>query len=201
MSSQSRAERAASKGRERTIARLEPAREEFLGHDLNLQRLALAAALGEDPFTFSPDLVGRLKGGASRDASDALEGALRQIRGNAASSGVGVTSGPTQLAQLKGASGFANTLADRFLDIDQAAAAQRPLDIGNALGLLGGVLNDQFRFDELLANAELGAAGLIVQGASQPSPLAQIGGGLGSLAGTAIGQLIPSTSNVNVTGP
>lgn len=133
-----------------------------------------------------------MKQNARGTANEVASNQLEQSRAEMSARGPGMRSGAARQAEREIAVGLGERLAQMDREIELKAAMQRISDLMNAANAAQMALNQQTMWDEKISNANLGAGNLMLGNAqmlyNQQNAVNQsIGGGIGGLFGTALG--------------
>lgn len=143
----------------------------------------LAYELAQSPYSMPPEVVQGIINTGTENAYGAYRGQLDQL-GERATAAQGYRSGATRMQERRAAQGLGSDIANLTRQTMTTAALQRPQDIIQAINAQLPILQTQFQFPRDIANVYSGAATNPIL--AQPSPLAQVGGGLGGLLGIGL---------------
>ena len=184
MDDQTAGQETAGKFTKSGVKTLKDAYSKFLQDPLFLAGKKLAQQRVDQPYTFTPEVIAGMKARAREGAQTDYEGALGSSLERAGAAGA-YRSGSTRGMEQRLAQGLGSTVANLNRDIDTQAALQRPVDISNALNSFLPTLAAQFQFPRDIANTYAGAASNPIW--NQPSPFAQLLGGIGGVGGGLLG--------------
>lgn len=136
---------------------------------------------------FTPDISGTLGANFASQAHSAAGNFLDQARSRLSGSGSGIRSGSARNAEYVAASGLGDALARGGRESVMQEHQARLQDAISGANIASSVLAPYYGWDQNIANAELGQAGILAQLAGIPSPGMQLGSSLGSLFGSTLG--------------
>lgn len=131
----------------------------------------------DNPYTFTPELVESLKTNSRQNTMQGFNQASQGFRERAAASG-GFRGGNQREGERRLAQGLGNQLGQNERQIDTMVAMQNKQDERTALANVAPVLQTQYRYPDMIAAAQLGAASLPVW--QQPSAGEAFYAGLGN---------------------
>jgi len=183
MGSMTSGQKQAKKYTQQAVSQLQSGRADMLMNPLYLAGQERAKQYLANPQSFSPEIVAQMKAIATDAMRSQGDSATRAMGERAAAGGrfrSGQTGDMIQRAQLQIGQG----IADQYRQIESQAALQKNVDLANAVNLGMSVMAPQYQWDRDIAGVYGGAAMNPIW--QQPSPLAQVAGGLGSIGGTIL---------------
>jgi hypothetical protein len=194
MSSQTEAQKLASKQTLKATPVLEAGQEKFLEDLIHLFLREHAEEKTKDPFTFDPERAGLMKEQLGRTAHQSAANAFNNMMAGLAGTG-NARGGAARAGAADIASNLGGQLGQIESDIDLRQIASMWPDLMNALAFGQGVMTPQYAWDRDLSNAFLGQGSTLTQLSGQPGPAQMIGQGLGQLGGQlGAAALMPTTA-------
>lgn len=182
MTGQSSATKKASKTASQAPKTIEGAEAGYLANPLVVSMTALLSDLLANPGSLTPEVVAGLKANNAAEAHAAANTAQQEMLAK-----LGVTGNVRGGSAIRGTNDIAarlgETIASGNRTLDANAATQNRQDLIQVLNAVMAQLGQRYQFPRDIAQAQLGAGGILGQIAAQPTPLQSALGGLGGLVG------------------
>ena len=174
------------KASKRAVKEARTEKQRFENSPLFQQAVALATQITDNPFTFGPlqreQLFRQNVGQANADANSFLTNVREK-----STVGSGIRSGDVRGQEINVASGLGEALAQAFRQVALQGASSDRQDLLAAIQTALGIEGTRNMLSQNLVNAFLGQGQVLSNVAGIPSTGAQIGQGVGQLAGAFLG--------------
>ena len=187
MGSQTSGQKQSKKFTTQAVGTLSQGKSDMLSNPLYNLGVQIARDYAQNPSGFDPALIAQMKAMAQDSALGGQREAQRVIGERAGGSG-NYRSGMTGQMQNRLALQGGQQVADALRQIDIQVAMSKAQNTPGAMAALQALLGQQYQWDRDIAGAYTGAASNPIW--QQPSPWAQVGGGLGKIAGVVGGTML-----------